>query len=170
MAFSPDGTKVLTGVSAPPRIGGVRKLPSPADIHKQLMAEGVLKSEGEGRLWDVASGKPLGEPLRHDGPVVAVAFSPDGTKALTGSWDNTARLWDAATGKPLSEPLRHDGQIVAVAFSPDGTKVLTGSYDRTARLWDAATGSPLGEPLRHSGTVNAVGFSPDGTKVVTGRR
>ena len=34
-----------------------------------------------------------------DGPVQAVAFSPDGQTALTGSSDNTARLWDVRTGQ-----------------------------------------------------------------------
>ena len=45
------------------------------------------------RLWDVATGMPRGAPLPHHGPVTAVAFSPDGTTALTGSDDGTARLW-----------------------------------------------------------------------------
>ena len=40
--------------------------------------------------------------------VRAVAFSPDGTKIATASWDRTARLWDAATGKPLGTPMKHD--------------------------------------------------------------
>jgi WD40 repeat protein len=30
----------------------------------------------------------------HTNSVTAVAFSPDGTRLLTGSEDNTARLWD----------------------------------------------------------------------------
>ena len=29
------------------------------------------------RLWDVATGKPLGEPVTHEGSVVAARFSPD---------------------------------------------------------------------------------------------
>ena len=135
VAFSPDGKKIATA------------------------------SGGTARLWDAATGKPLGEPLRHDDAVNAVAFSPDGTKIATASGD-TARLWDVATGKPLREPLRHDDAVDAVAFSPDGTKVATASGD-TARLWDIATGKPLGEPLKHDIRVNSVAFSRDGTKVAT---
>src|SRR5205823_3402516 len=103
-----------------------------------------------------AGWKPEVPPLKgifsHQGPVFAVAFSPDGRAVLTGSQDGTARLWSAATGKELSPPLRHRGWVYAVAFSPDGRAVLTGGGDlRTgeARLWSAATGKELTPPLRH---------------------
>ena len=96
----------------------------------------------------------------HGDAVQAVAFSPDGKTALTGSFDNTARLWDARTGKPIGKAMRHDGTVRAVAFSPDGKAALTGSFDDTARLWDARTGKPIGKAMRHNGTVEAVAFSP----------
>ena len=77
--------------------------------------------------------------------VIAVAFSPDGQIALTGSWDNTARLWDVKTGQPRGAALKHEGRVHAVAFSPDGQTALTGSVDNTARLWflpEKVDGSP----------------------------
>ena len=108
-------------------------------------------------------------PLRHAGPVNAVAFSPGGKTVLTGSDDNTARLWNVATGKSIGMPLRHAGSVNAVAFSPDGKTVLTGSLmDKKAQLWDVATGKPIGEPLGRENPVNAVAFSPDGNTVLTG--
>jgi WD40 repeat protein len=48
--------------------------------------------------------------LTHEGPVTAVAFSPDGRRARTGSRDNTARLGEASTGKPVAT-LTHEGRI-----------------------------------------------------------
>ena len=47
------------------------------------------------RLWDAASGKPIGEPMKHEGDVNSAQFSPDGQRVVTASQDNTARLWDA---------------------------------------------------------------------------
>jgi WD40 repeat protein len=103
-----------------------------------------------------------------DGPVYAVAFSPDGHTALTGSEDKTARLWDVASGLPEGPPLRHDDAVVTVAFSPDGRTVLTGSRDKTARLWDVASAQQQRPALSHDDVVVAVAFSPDGHTALTG--
>jgi WD40 repeat protein/serine/threonine protein kinase/Tfp pilus assembly protein PilF len=111
---------------------------------------------------------PLQNVLSHDGQVVAVAFSPDGKKVLTGSDDKTARLWSAITGKEITPPLRHRDRVVAVAFGPDGRTVLTRSQDKTARIWSAASGKEITPPLRHRRGVLAAAFSPDGKTVLTG--
>ncbi len=60
----------------------------------------TASADGTARLWDVATGKSLGPPLIHRGPVAAAAFSADGRVALTGSYDNTARLWPVPAELP----------------------------------------------------------------------
>jgi WD40 repeat protein/serine/threonine protein kinase/tetratricopeptide (TPR) repeat protein len=124
--------------------------------------------DGTAQLWDAATGKSLGSPLKHAKTVIAVAFSPDGKTVLTGSYDNTARLWDATDGEPLCPPLAHQGAVAAVAFHPGGKIVVTGAGDRTTRLWDAATGQPIGAPRKHPAAVASVAFSPDGRTMICG--
>jgi hypothetical protein len=72
---------------------------------------------------------PLRQCLRHQERVSGVAFSPDGTRLVTGCVDGTAQIWDAATGQPIDDALRHGGAVTAVAFSPDGRHLATACAD-----------------------------------------
>src|SRR5205807_3750912 len=102
---------------------------------------------GEGlaaaRLWDAATGQPLGSPLAHPRMILTAVFSPDGKAVLTGGGNavtGEALLWAMGGGLPPGSPLPHPGAVEVVAFSPDGRTALTAGTDKTARLWDAATG------------------------------
>ncbi|MDW8216728.1 MAG: hypothetical protein RML57_03895, partial [Acidobacteriota bacterium] len=63
-------------------------------------------------------------------PVTSVAFAPDGTRVVTGSWDG-AVIWDAASGRALVKLEGQEDRVWSVAFAPDGTRVVTGSWDGT---------------------------------------
>lgn len=142
-AFSPDGKTFLLG-----------------------------SDEGSPRLWEVATGRPLGEPFPHSGKVYAVTFSRDGRRIMTGGEDKTARLWDVTTGKLVGQPLLHPDAVRAVALSPDGNTALTGTgeSDHQARLWDLGTGKPIGLALPHRDQLESVGYSPDGKSALTRSR
>ena len=138
---------------------------------------GTLLASGGGdgtvRLWDPATGRPVGTPLQATvrNGVRVVAFSPDGKLLVTGGGvDGTVRLWDPVTGRPVGAPLQTgsspNGGVAGVAVSHDGTLLATGYGDGTVRLWDPATGRRVGAPLQTgsgpAGGVHGVAFSPDG--------
>ena len=58
------------------------------------------------RLFEVATGRPIGPVLEHKNTVFSATFSPDGRMLLTGSTDNTARQWAVPSGEPLIEAAR----------------------------------------------------------------
>jgi WD40 repeat protein len=137
----------------------------------------VLTSDGGrvARLWETATGRPVGAPLMHDLAVRAVAFSPGGRRVATASHNpgdprnpSTIQLWDATTGRGLAPPIHMDRWVSALAFSPDGRVLATGGYDQRVRLWDAATGRPLREWPAQQGIVLSLAFSPDGRSLAVG--
>jgi hypothetical protein len=115
----------------------------------------TASADGTAQVWEAATGKAVGEPLRHDGVVNSAVFSPDGKWVLTASADHTARVWEAATGKAVGEPLQHNSDVWHGAFSPDGKWVVTASNDSTARVWEAPLEGPLSEQL-----INVVKLLP----------
>src|SRR5258708_1089226 len=61
----------------------------------------------------------------HTFPVSSVAFSSDGKRVVTGSYDNTARVWDALVGLEILNIKGHTNYVNSVCFSPDGKRIVT---------------------------------------------
>ncbi|QIS21207.1 eIF2A-related protein [Nocardia terpenica] len=94
----------------------------------------------------------------------AVAWSPDGTRFLSGGGEGTARIWDAGNGEPLLVLPGGARGIQSVAWSPEGATILTGARDGSVRMWNAATGELLRLFAAGEGWVGTVSWSPDGTR------
>jgi WD40 repeat protein len=139
--FSEDGTKVAIGaVDSEPRVFD-------ADTGALLMT-----------LDDVDTEMNRG-----------VAFSPDGSRLVTGSGccgqdpNGAPKIWDLVTGRVLTR-LEHRVDLWEVDWSPDGSSIATAGEDGAVRVWDPETGE---ERYAISGGYGAVRFSPDGTLLAT---
>ena len=65
-----------------------------------------------------------------------MAFSPDGKRLASASYDRTVKVWDATSGQETLTLKGHTGYPQSVAFSPDGKRLASASWDRTVKLWD----------------------------------
>jgi len=123
-------------------------------------------ADDSARIWDVATGRLIGGPLKYTVTTRDGTYCLDGSRIATASLDGTVRLWDAATGRPVAEPMKHAGRIWSAVFSSDGSRIVVVSWDHTARVWDTATGKPIGQPMK-GGSVKFARFSPDGSRIAT---
>ncbi len=132
-------------------------------------SQGAVVSGGDDglvRVWDIASGAPLAPFMRHpEGPVHAVALSPDGRWILSAG-ESSARLWNAADGEMAGEVLVN-GAAVSVTFSPQAERFAVGDSAGNLFIASPTDSAPL-QSGRAQDAVLALAFSPDGAMLATG--
>ena len=97
----------------------------------------------------------------------AIAFAPDGLRALTGGDGGAVRLCDLATGRELRRLDEPRATTWALAYSPDGRRVLAGCDDGLLFLWDASDWRLVHRLESASDAVRSAAFLPDGRHVVS---
>jgi WD40 repeat protein len=113
-------------------------------------------------LWDLSSGELLRVLAGHRKGVLSVAFSPDGSRALSSGYlEKAVNLWDVASGKLLKTFSGHSSDATCVAFSPDGRYGLSGAYDGVVKIYDIVRQSTLGSKV-HINEKDWVFYSGDG--------
>jgi WD40 repeat protein/tRNA A-37 threonylcarbamoyl transferase component Bud32 len=127
-------------------------------------------------LWDTATWKPLGPPLRSSqGGWNGVDFSPDGLTLAIAGGEGRVELWDVATKKKVREltdpaaATSSEPALATVRYSPDGNVIAAGGQDANhVALWDAASGRVMGRPITTNppgGGAQSISFSPDSRRI-----
>jgi len=157
--------------------------PRPYLLPKLVAALGPLPEKIVLELNNQAPSKATDAlPRRYDAHaswVVALAWSPDGTRIASAGGDGTVRVWEAETGVSLLtyrrhtrllNKINHPATVYAVAWAPEGQRIVSAGDGATVHVWDAATGQTLTLYQGHSGllaNVYAVAWSPDGKSIAS---
>jgi cytochrome c len=114
--------------------------------------------------WAVTPAR--GQLRGHGGPVRAVAVSPDGSRALSGSFDATAILWSLSSGTAERVLRFHESAVNAVAFLRDG-RMVTGGEDASIAVWQPGAAKPERVLRGHTGPIVSLAVSPDGNALAS---
>ncbi|KXH67293.1 hypothetical protein CSAL01_09342 [Colletotrichum salicis] len=104
------------------------------DPSGEVVAAGSLDSF-DIHIWSVQTGQLLDQLTGHEGPVSALAFTPNGNSLISGSWDRTARIWSIFNRTQTSEPLQLQADILDIAVRPDSLQLAISTLDGQLSFW-----------------------------------
>lgn len=185
VAFSPDGTKMITWNRA--NSVWVRAADASA-VYLRLSFEGKAEcavvspdgqtlavggSDGRVTLYQTETGAIRREftTAPSISTVRSLAFSRDGQWILAGQIDRTITIWHVDSGAVRSRLLGHSEAVSGLAVSPEGDRVFSASWDRTIRVWpmdEPEDHSPIRTLNGHSNHVLTTAVSPDGSLFASG--
>jgi WD40 repeat protein len=113
-------------------------------------------------IWDARSGKSVSTLAGHQQQVNGCAWSPNGLRIVSASYDLTLRIWDARSGKSVAILTAHQQAVRGCAWSPDGLQIVSASHDGTVRIWDAVAGVEVAPTMYH---LSRPGGAPTGCSV-----
>ena len=153
LAYSPDGSKIAIA-------SGPFTCDDPDNPAPDAYAVSVL---------DVTTGQIEKRFRGSTCALVDVAWSPDGTKIATSSFNgHEAFIWDVASETLLATSNIHAEVGIEVVWSPDSTRIAsTFSGGKYAVVWDASTGEILFKLGEHADFTTSVSWSPDGNRMAT---
>jgi WD40 repeat protein len=182
--FHPDGRHFLAG--APPfqwvdvdfQTGQAAPLPphcqwalGAATISPdgRYLAAANSRSAQETTIWVLQAGRKVLTCEGFEGPVVALAYSPDGARLAGADNLGSVTILDADTGRQRIVVSNAPGPtFYQLVFSPDGTRLAGGAADGVVKVWEAATGRVLLTLVGHTlNPVLGLAFSPDGQRLAS---
>lgn len=128
-------TIIFTGASTHP----IEKLDSISGFGPTSLQASVNEPSSETSTPSPSTNSTQDSRLRatlkgHTDFVSSVAFSPDGKKLVSGSWDESIILRDLSTDERIETGF-HENAVTSVTFSPDGQRIASAGADKVIRLW-----------------------------------
>ena len=121
------------------------------------------------KVWDAISGREQVTLRGHTDGVSCVAFHPNSSLLVSGSWDRNLIIWNLRE-ESFASTIDYDGGYYQVALSPDGRKLAAETADHNIMVWDPRTLEELLILEGDSDPIGCLAFSPDSETLVSASR
>ncbi|GAA5053949.1 WD40 domain-containing protein [Nocardia callitridis] len=145
---------------------GKRELIFSLAFHGTLLAASYRS--GLVRLWDVETGRELGEFVGASGSVFRIMFDRTGELLAVGGINGTLTLWNPRTRTKVRELSGHTGRVYTLAFHPSRPLLASGDTDGGVYLWDVESGAAVHEIAEHRASIYWLSFDPSGELLASG--
>ncbi len=132
-------------------------------------ATGRLLRPGFVRTWSVADGKEVRVFKGHSRGVSCLAFSADGKRLISGSFDGTLKVWDTSTGEALSTVAGSNAGIRAFVLAPAGDVAAFADVENHLKFWKTAARAPGFDSWDRTG-ITALAAPTDRALLAVGRK
>jgi hypothetical protein len=119
-----------------------------------------------GQVWEAATGKPVGMPLKSSQAAKLVRLNDDGSRLAYLGVDGTVDIWDVIGARRVGLAIQPGPGVSHMAISPDGKRVLCLGSDRGLRIWHVDSGKQSVAALPRDLPPVHAQFSPDGRLVL----
>lgn len=110
------------------------------DPSGEVVAAGSL-DDFDIHIWSVQTGQLLDQLSGHEGPVSSLAFAPNGSALISGSWDRTVRIWSVFARTQTSEPLQLQADVLCVGVRADSKQLAISTLDGQLTFWSLSKGT-----------------------------
>lgn len=95
------------------------------------------------RVWQPEIGRMVRIVRGHEGPIYALAYSPDGAALYSAGSEGVLRQIDVESDQILSQRNGHQDVIYSLAISPNGQKLASGDWSGKIKLWRLEKNGPV---------------------------
>lgn len=143
LAFSPDGSRLLTGTGVPSRGGRIA-------------------------LWETAGWTRSGaNDEAHKDTITAFSFSPDGSRFASASTDKLVKLFETETLTEQQTFEGHTNHVLDVAWNADDLSLASASADLKVKVWDLADGRVKSNVEGYTKEIGTVVYLGDTESLLT---
>ena len=122
-----------------------------------------MRTAGEVRIWDPATGAARHTLTGHTRWVQTLAVAPDRSWLACANDNGQVRIWDPATGAARHTLTGHTRWVRVLVVAPDGSWLASADDDGQVRIWDPVTGAARHTLTGHTRWVRVLVVAPDGT-------